>query len=111
MTPTEDLINEHKAIKMMLSIMSKIAENIKANKGYYIKDVEQIVDFLKTFADKCHHGKEENVLFPMANKTLSEQSQKEIFKQFEKIEEDIVGHGVHEQYHKLLNQLKIKYIG
>jgi hemerythrin-like domain-containing protein len=64
MTPTEDLINEHKAIKVMLSIMSKIAENIKANKGYYIKDVEQIVDFLKIFADKCHHGKEENVLFP-----------------------------------------------
>lgn len=64
MTPTEDLINEHKAIKVMLSIMSKIAENIKANKGYYIKDVEQIVDFLKTFADKCHHSKEENVLFP-----------------------------------------------
>ena len=64
MTPTEDLINEHKAIKVMLSIMTKIAENIKANKGYYIKDVEQIVDFLKTFADKCHHGKEENVLFP-----------------------------------------------
>jgi hemerythrin-like domain-containing protein len=47
----------------------------------------------------------------MANKTLSEQRQKEIFEQFEKIEEDIVGHGVHEQYHKLLNQLKIKYIG
>jgi hemerythrin-like domain-containing protein len=43
MTPTEDLINEHKAIKVMLSIMSKIAENIKANKGYYIKDIEQIV--------------------------------------------------------------------
>ena len=64
MTPTEDLINEHKAIKVMLSIMNKIAENIEANKGYYIKDVEKIVDFLKTFADKCHHGKEENVLFP-----------------------------------------------
>jgi hemerythrin-like domain-containing protein len=29
MNPTEDLIREHKAIKVMLSIMSKIAENIK----------------------------------------------------------------------------------
>jgi hypothetical protein len=36
--------------------MTKIVENIKANKGYYIKDVEQIVDSLKTFADKCYHG-------------------------------------------------------
>lgn len=59
MTPAEDLINEHKAIKLMLSIMSKIAEDTKANKEFYIKDVEQIVDFLQTFADKCHHGKEE----------------------------------------------------
>ena len=64
MTPTEDLINEHKAIKVMLSIMAKIAEDIKANKKFYIKDVEQIVDFLQTFADKCHHGKEETSLFP-----------------------------------------------
>jgi hemerythrin-like domain-containing protein len=184
MTPTEDLINEHKAIKIMLSIMSKIAEDIKANKKFYIKDVEQIVDFLQTFADKCHHGKEEtslfpalvlagipkengpigvmlqehtlgrgyikeikrglescklgdtcsgeliatnltnyisllqnhihkeeNILFPMANKTLSEQKQKEIYEQFEKIEEEVVGHGVHEKYHELLNQLKSKYLG
>jgi len=58
-----------------------------------------------------HIQKEENILFPMANKTLSEQRQKEIFEQFEKIEEDVVGHGVHERYHELLNQLKFKYIG
>ena len=47
----------------MLGIMSKIAENIKTNKGFDIKDIEKIVDFLKTFADKCHHGKEETALF------------------------------------------------
>jgi hemerythrin-like domain-containing protein len=58
-----------------------------------------------------HIQKEENILFPMANKTLSEQRQKEIFEQFEKIEEDVVGHGVHERYHELFNQLKFKYTG
>jgi hemerythrin-like domain-containing protein len=184
MTPTEDLTNEHNAIKVMLSIMNKIAENINTNKNLDIRDIENIVDFLKTFADKCHHGKEENalfpalikagipkengpigvmlyehtvgrgyikeistgaenykknhpksdeliatsltnyvnllknhiqkeenVLFPMANKVLSEQTQNEIFEQFERIEEVVVGHGVHEQYHELLKQLKNKYIG
>ena len=64
MIPTEDLIHEHKAIKVMLSIMSKIAEDIKTKKGFDTEDVEKIVDFLKTFADKCHHGKEETTLFP-----------------------------------------------
>ncbi len=65
MKPTEDLIHDHKAIQVMLDIMSKIAENIKENKGFDIEDVERIVDFLRTFADKCHHGKEENALFPI----------------------------------------------
>ncbi len=64
MKPTEDLINEHNAIKVMLSIMNKIAENIRNDKGIETNDIEKIVDFLKTFADKCHHGKEENALFP-----------------------------------------------
>ena len=184
MTPTEDLIHEHKAIKVMLKIMSRIADNIKTNKGFDTKDVENIVDFLKTFADKCHHGKEEtalfpalvlagipkesgpvgvmlhehtigrnyikeissglenykagnthsgeliaagltnyvtllqshiqkeeNILFPMADRILSEQKQNEIVEQFEKIEEEVVGHGVHEKYHELLNQLSNKYPG
>ena len=56
-----------------------------------------------------HIQSEENILFPLANKALSESRQREIFEQFEKIEEDIAGNGVHEQYHKLLNQLAIKY--
>lgn len=64
MSPTEELIHDHDAIKVMLSIMSKIADNLKANQGFEIKDVEKIVDFLKNFVDKCHHAKEEKALFP-----------------------------------------------
>ncbi len=57
-----------------------------------------------------HIHKEENVLFPMADNVLTEQKQKEIFEQFEIIEEEVVGHGVHEQYHELLNKIKNKYL-
>jgi hypothetical protein len=64
MNPIEDLVHEHKAIKVMLSIMNKIAENIRNDQSVDTNDIEGIVDFLKTFADKCHHGKEENALFP-----------------------------------------------
>jgi hemerythrin-like domain-containing protein len=53
---------------------------------------------------------EENILFKMADKVLSNQMQDDVYKQFEKIEEEAVGHGVHEQFHELLNQLKSKYI-
>ena len=64
MKPTEDLIHEHKAIKIMLGVMAKIVENITKAKDFDVNEIDKIVDFLKIFADKCHHGKEENVLFP-----------------------------------------------
>jgi hemerythrin-like domain-containing protein len=183
MKPTEDLIHEHKAIEIMLGVMGKIAENIMTDKEFDVKEIDKIVDFLKTFADKCHHGKEENVLFPalvaagipkengpvgvmlhehvlgrgfikdindgaesyksgniaasqaianamlkyvtllqnhiqkennilfpMADRALSQAKQDEIYEKFEKIEEEVVGHGVHEQYHELLKQFKAKYL-
>lgn len=34
MTPTEDLIHEHNAIKVMLSVMSKISGNIEKDLGF-----------------------------------------------------------------------------
>jgi hemerythrin-like domain-containing protein len=64
MIPTEDLIREHNTITEMLSIMSKIAGNIESGKGFDTSDVEKIIDFHRTFTDKCHHGKEETSLFP-----------------------------------------------
>jgi hemerythrin-like domain-containing protein len=64
MSPTDDLINDHKAIKVMLDIMDKIAENIKNGNGFELNDIRKIIDFQKIFVEKCHHGKEETALFP-----------------------------------------------
>lgn len=55
MTPTEQLKNEHQAIKLMLEIISR-----KVDK----EDVPDILEFFAVFVDKCHHGKEEDLLFP-----------------------------------------------
>jgi hemerythrin-like domain-containing protein len=62
--PTEDLIHEHKAIKVMLSIKNKIAENIRNQGNPEPVKINKAVDFLNIFPDKRHHGKEETVLFP-----------------------------------------------
>lgn len=64
MKATEKLMYEHKSIELMLSILSKISEDIKENKVFYTTDVEKIVDFLVVYVDKCHQVKEENVLYP-----------------------------------------------
>jgi len=59
MKPIEDLMYEHKLIKIMLSIMSIISDNIKDKKVFYTNDLEKIVDFLSVYVDKCHRSKEE----------------------------------------------------
>ena len=64
MKPTEDLMYEHKAIRLMLSVMGNISKNIKDKKVFYTNDVEKIVDFLYVYADKCHRNKEESVFYP-----------------------------------------------
>ncbi|MEI7504253.1 MAG: hemerythrin domain-containing protein [Paludibacter sp.] len=64
MKPTDELIFEHKAIKIMLNVMSNISESIKNKKVFYTNDVEKIVDFLSVYVDKCHKNKEETVFYP-----------------------------------------------
>lgn len=64
MYATDDLRNEHEGIKVALGVLGRLADDAEAGQSLDIDDVDQIVDFLRTFADKCHHGKEEDLLFP-----------------------------------------------
>jgi len=63
MKPTEQLKEEHKAIKLMLRIAEKVNEKLEAGEEVNPEHLEQIVEFIRVFADKCHHGKEEDLLF------------------------------------------------
>lgn len=59
----EDLLHEHEAILMALNILDRMAE--QARQGALAKeDATHFIGFLREFADKCHHGKEEGLLFP-----------------------------------------------
>lgn len=64
MFATQDLRDEHEGIKVALRALDLIANDIEAGKAVDLDDVDGLVDFLKTFADRCHHGKEEDLLFP-----------------------------------------------
>lgn len=59
-----DLINDHNAILTALDVFSKILESIKNGKDANPDELLDFLDFLREFADKCHHGKEEGILFP-----------------------------------------------
>lgn len=60
-----DLMNDHDAILTALDIFTKILDKLKIKKSSTNPDdLLDFVDFLIEFADKCHHGKEEGILFP-----------------------------------------------
>lgn len=66
MKPTDVLKTEHKAVKLVLEILEKVIRKLKAKKvDHNIMDhFSGMLNFLKIFVDKCHHGKEEDLLFP-----------------------------------------------
>ena len=177
MKPTTDLITEHGPVKLMLRVLDKFCEKMDAGDNVDINHLEQAIVFIREFADKCHHGKEEDwlfpamkknnipeeislidvlleehrlgricvknmaeaiiekdtvkfrenargyiklldphivkenaVLFPMANKSLSEAAQKELEKGFEDIEKNKIGEGRHQELHDIIHKLREIYL-
>jgi hemerythrin-like domain-containing protein len=63
MQPTSILSNEHRVIEIMLSVLENLADKTIAEKKLERQTAEEVIDFIRNFADRCHHGKEENHLF------------------------------------------------
>jgi hemerythrin-like domain-containing protein len=64
MYASQDLINEHEGILFGLTILEKMANEVEQLEEIEVRDIEEMVNFFKLFADKCHHGKEEGLMFP-----------------------------------------------
>jgi hemerythrin-like domain-containing protein len=73
MLPIDLLMNEHRTIERMIDPLKKeIARISEANK-VNTELIDITVDFIRTYADRCHHGKEEGILFrELSKKPLSE---------------------------------------
>lgn len=59
-----DLRNELEGVLLALKILEKICMKVDSKEDLPIAHVKQILEFLRIFVDKCHHGKEEDLLFP-----------------------------------------------
>ena len=64
-TATEILKSEHDVILVVLDCLEKIAGDAAAGQALDLPSAEDVIEVLGTFADRCHHGKEEGALFPM----------------------------------------------
>ena len=182
MKATQQLRDEHEGVKIMLGILEKVCQQFEKKGNMNQEHFERIIEFFKIFVDKCHHGKEEDLLFPaliaegvpkegpiavmlhehemgrhyvkamseayatyiagdkstskdimqnghgyisllkdhiekensvlfmMADSRLSEKRQDELFEGFEKLEEERIGVGKHEELHGLLKKLSGAYL-
>ena len=179
MSATDELRTDHRAIERMLGVLEAAAHRLEQGERVRPEVFRQGVDFVRNFADRCHHAKEEenlfprmeargvprqggplgvmlfehdqgrayvgaiagaidaseadgrsaaltiaenargyvdllrghiakedNVLFPMADRVLSPADQTELEQRFEQIETERMGPGVHERYHRLLDELE-----
>jgi hemerythrin-like domain-containing protein len=61
--PTDILKEEHKVILLVLGAAEAESLRIQAGGRANAEKVGQMVDFLRSFADRCHHAKEEKLLF------------------------------------------------
>jgi hemerythrin-like domain-containing protein len=63
MMPTETLMHEHQIILMVLDGADREAQHIQDSGSVHTETVEEMLDFFRNFADRCHHSKEETLLF------------------------------------------------
>lgn len=63
MMPIAPLMIEHRLIERMIDVMKEQLLLIERERKVDPEFIETAVDFIRTYADRCHHGKEEDILF------------------------------------------------
>lgn len=64
MEATRILMEEHRVIEGVISNMEAGAKRLETGQAVRAEFFIQAAEFIKGFADGCHHRKEEGVLFP-----------------------------------------------
>jgi hemerythrin-like domain-containing protein len=74
MMPIGPLMIEHRLIERMIKVMKRALEDMEEKRKVDPLFVDGSVDFIRTYADRCHHGKEEDILFrELKKKSISQE--------------------------------------
>jgi hemerythrin-like domain-containing protein len=83
MKPVGPLMWEHRLIERMISLLDKELKNISRGTPPDTEFLSVAVDFIRFYADRTHHGKEEDILF-------RELAKKQLFPEHKKIMDELV---------------------
>ncbi len=71
--PIGPLMIEHRLVERMIRLLKRELEKVGRLKKADPVFIDIAIDFIKNYADRCHHGKEEDILFrDLAKKGLSD---------------------------------------
>ncbi len=96
MRVTEHLKKEHETISLMLTLLEKFSEKIQNREGIRGDDIERLFEGMYTFTYRCHHLKEETVLFPVLK-------QIGLPKQYRSVDEILEAHDLGRSYAERLS--------
>ena len=103
--PIGVMLNEHEQGRVLTRTMRSGAEKWQAGqqegKAEALKAAEQYILLLRQ-----HIAKENNVLFPMSDRAISTANQEQVAEDFERVEHEETGEGVHEKYLALAESLE-----
>jgi hemerythrin-like domain-containing protein len=76
MLPIGPLMIEHRLIERMIKIMKHALLQAEEQRKISPRFIETATDFIRAYADRCHHGKEEDILFrELKKKTIAPEHQ------------------------------------
>src|SRR5512133_2080621 len=64
MKATQQLRDEHEGVSIMLDVLEEICKKWETTASIDEEHFGGMLEFLKVFVDRCHHAKEEELLFP-----------------------------------------------
>jgi len=63
MLPIGPLMIEHRLIERMIALLRKEVDGIERGKDIHAGFLDTAIDFIRTYVDRGHHGKEEEILY------------------------------------------------
>ena len=106
--PVSVMLYEHVLTRKYMNDIKSCIENCKVGNNFSVELLaESLVNYIRLINN--HISKEENIIFPLANKVLSDEKQNELYQKFKEVETEIEVHGFQEHFQKLLKKLKSNY--
>lgn len=99
--PIAVMLSEHEHMRNLISEIEKEVEKPESDEEKIKSIAEDYVHALR-----MHKLKEESVLFKIAEQILDENDDKELLELFEKFEEEEIGKGIHQKFHKMIEELE-----